>query len=253
MNQWISEVKTHAPSLRIFIYKGTKNYQEEIADLATKYDIVFTTYEVLKREIHFARPDSERTRRFERKYDRLESPLIKIRWWRVCLDEAQMIEHAVTLTAQVARNIPRINAWAVTGTPVGRNGLDDLHGLILFLGLEPLSSIRQAWKRIIDPINADDLMRFLRHFMHRNLKVAVESELKLPEQHEHTYFLDFSAIERHYYDDCVNKIKAKVSRETDEVEKRKHLASGLMKLRQIWHATSSLLKSNYPQLPLASK
>ena len=142
-----------------------------------------------------------------------------------------MVEHAVSSTAQVARKIPRINAWAVTGTPVGKNGLDDLYGLILFLDIEPIASIRQIWTRLTDPMNRGDLLRFLTHFMHRNLKKAVDDELKLPVQHEHVYTLDFSPIERHYYDMQVATAKASI-KNLEDAERRKSIASWLLQLRQ---------------------
>lgn len=43
---------------------------------------------------------------------------MQIRWWRVCMDEAQMIESGVSKSATLARLLPRVNAWGVTGTPV---------------------------------------------------------------------------------------------------------------------------------------
>jgi len=43
---------------------------------------------------------------------------MKFSWGRVCLDDAQMVESGVGKAATVAKMIPRINAWAITGTPV---------------------------------------------------------------------------------------------------------------------------------------
>lgn len=87
-------------------------------DFATS-DIVITTYSILASEINFTSLNPERkTLRRESKYQRLKSPLMKFSWWRVCLDEAQMVESGVSKAATVAGLIPRINAWAITGTPV---------------------------------------------------------------------------------------------------------------------------------------
>ena len=82
-------------------------------------DIVITTYSILTSEIHFTSLNPERTTlRSKSKYQRLKSPLMKFSWWRVCLDEAQMVESGVGKAATVAKMIPRINAWAITGTQV---------------------------------------------------------------------------------------------------------------------------------------
>ena len=66
----------------------------------------------------------------------LRSPLLGLRFWRVVLDEAQMAESSTANAAALARRIARVHAWGVTGTPIGRDRLDDLYGLLLFLGGE---------------------------------------------------------------------------------------------------------------------
>ena len=73
---------------------------------------------------------------------------MKISWWRVCLDEAQMVEGGVSNAAVVARSIPRCNAWAVTGTPLRRDH-KDLFGLFLFLRLEPYARSWKIWERMV--------------------------------------------------------------------------------------------------------
>jgi E3 ubiquitin-protein ligase SHPRH len=47
-----------------------------------------------------------------------------------------MIESGVSSAATLARIIPRINAFAITGTPV-RKDVNDLKGLLIFLRFEP--------------------------------------------------------------------------------------------------------------------
>jgi len=45
----------------------------------------------------------------------------------------------------MALRIQSINKWAVTGTPIGKHGFEDLYGLMVFLGLSPWNE-RTWWK-----------------------------------------------------------------------------------------------------------
>ena len=110
------------------------------------YDVVLTTYSVLSREIHFANTAPNRNLRHGKKHPARKSPLVQISWWRVCLDEAQMVESGVSQAATVARLIPRVNAWAVSGTPL-RKDVQDLLGLLIFLRYEPFCNSEKLWER----------------------------------------------------------------------------------------------------------
>ena len=71
------------------------------------------------------------------------TPLTRLRFWRVVLDEAQMVETASTAGATaLAARIDAVHRWAVTGTPISR-GLEDLHALLVFLHDVPLAD--KAW------------------------------------------------------------------------------------------------------------
>jgi len=58
------------------------------------------------------------------------TPLTRLRWWRVCLDEAQMVESSTAKAAEMALKLDAQHRWAVTGTPLSR-GLEDLFGLMV--------------------------------------------------------------------------------------------------------------------------
>ncbi|KAK1968457.1 SNF2 family domain-containing protein [Colletotrichum sublineola] len=199
--QWIEELERHAPHLHVKYYPGRKNVnfstEEELrADLAA-HDVVITTYPVLSAEVHFAMKAPERSRRQERKYERAGSPLTKISWWRVCLDEAQMIESGVTGAAAVARLLPRINAWGVTGTPV-KNDVKDLYGLLDFLRYEPYASSPQIWRSLTE--SHKPLFRSLfGSIALRHTKQLVRHEIVVPPQKRFVITLPFTAVEEQYY------------------------------------------------------
>ena len=199
--QWISEISRHAPNLRVKQYQGCKKLQEgeieeTMAELAT-YDIVITTYAVFSAELHFALEPPQRARRYERAYPRTMSPLVKISWWRLCLDEAQMIENGYSQAAAVARVIPRINAWAITGTPV-KDDVRDLLGLLIFLRYEPYCSASQIWQGLIKQ-HKRLFQQIFGSISLRHTKALVREEIMLPPQKRYVINMPFTAVEEQHY------------------------------------------------------
>lgn len=100
ISQWLAEIEQHAPKLKWFVYQGNKSTEQERREL--EYcDVVLTTYDVLRSEIHYARADqSDRKLRGNQSKIRTSwSTLMTFEFWRVCLDEAQMVESTVTAAA----------------------------------------------------------------------------------------------------------------------------------------------------------
>ncbi|KAL8658126.1 MAG: hypothetical protein Q9226_001245 [Calogaya cf. arnoldii] len=113
LGQWKNELQTLAPDLRVTTYEGLcANNLDDVnyGCIFDAHDIVMTTYNVLAREIHHSGHVPERQFRNQKKYERTLSPLMQRKWWRVVLDEAQMIESGVSNAAKVAQLIPRHNA-----------------------------------------------------------------------------------------------------------------------------------------------
>jgi E3 ubiquitin-protein ligase SHPRH len=108
VSQWAGEFAERAPTLKVFIYPGVNNLDDSDSDKFLDYDVILATYPVLSKEIHYAKPPPERSMRYGRQYQARRSPLMEFTWWRVCLDEAQMIEGSVTSAATVACMLPRI-------------------------------------------------------------------------------------------------------------------------------------------------
>ncbi|KAL3470661.1 SNF2 family N-terminal domain-containing protein [Aspergillus californicus] len=199
LEQWKQEIKLHAPNLQVFHYTGLQRHQtlsdQELLELMADNDVVLTTYNVLAREIHYAGDAPERNLRHEKRFAPRKSPLVKISWWRVCLDEAQMIESGVSNAARVARLIPRQMAWAVTGTPL-RKDITDLLGLLLFLRYEPFCG--SMWKRLcaeFKPI----LSRIVNSLTLRHSKDIIRKELRLPPQKRVIITIPFTPVEEQNY------------------------------------------------------
>ncbi|KAI8965687.1 SNF2 family N-terminal domain-containing protein [Daldinia sp. FL1419] len=209
-NQWVSEFKKHAPHLRVMAYEGLKGFSEDeqelVSDLAD-HDVVITTYNVLQAEIHYASELPNRSMRHERKYHRPRSPLVQISWWRVCLDEAQQIESGVSSAAKVARLIPRINAWGITGTPVKAN-IKDLWGLLLFLRYEPFASSLQVWEGLIST-HKEFFKPLFNSISLRHTKRAVRDELTLPPQKRYVITMPFTTVEEQHYQTLFKNLVSK--------------------------------------------
>lgn len=153
----------------MLFYKGTKACGYLQPRTLAGYDLVITTYSVLQSETNYVdlpHTNSSEGRKFRnpKRFMAVPAPLPCINWWffffdfdsfnflkrfgdiqhmllltrwRICLDEAQMIENSTTKTAEMALRLKAINRWCVTGTPIGKS-LNDIQGLLLFLQV-PLS------------------------------------------------------------------------------------------------------------------
>jgi hypothetical protein len=56
--------------------------------------------------------------RHPKRFMAIPSPIVAVEWWRICLDEAQMVECTTTRTAEMALRLSAVNKWCVTGTPI---------------------------------------------------------------------------------------------------------------------------------------
>ncbi|KAK4500470.1 hypothetical protein PRZ48_008659 [Zasmidium cellare] len=246
LQQWKSELNRHAPKLKVYHYKGIpkpdkKGYSESalIQDLATTYDVVLTTYTVLGAEIHFAEDPPDRNMRHAPKFERKKSPLIQLQWWRICLDEAQMVDTGVTAAARVACRIPRVHSWAVSGTPL-RNNIEDLHGLLIFLRFKPLSLSSKLWGHLVT--NHKHLFKgIFGSIALRHTKALIRDELRLPPQKRVVISCPFSVVEQQNYATLFNQMCDEVGLNTDgsprhgdwePTQQAERMRSWLVRLRQ---------------------
>lgn len=79
------------------VYQGVKRHGFIQPHVLAEQDVVITTYDVLRTELNYVdlpHSNSKDGRRFrnQKRYMAVPSPLVAVEWWRVCLDEAQMVE-----------------------------------------------------------------------------------------------------------------------------------------------------------------
>ena len=225
--QWRRELMRHAKpgAVKVLVYEGQprdaggpsakkrgkdkKTFSESVvsaADLAAA-DVVLTTYDVLRGDVHHdpLGDAGDRASRHVKKYSVVPTPLTRLTWWRVVLDEAQMVESSTAAAAAMARMVPAVHRWAVTGTPVSR-GLEDLQGLFAFLGGPSPFADAGWWRRTVqEPYSAhvhsarQFLHSHLKRLMWRNSRADVADELRLPPQGQTVTWLRPSGIEAHWY------------------------------------------------------
>ncbi|KAI1462175.1 SNF2 family N-terminal domain-containing protein [Annulohypoxylon moriforme] len=247
-NQWISEFENHAPHLKVMVYEGLKGFDEYLISELAKKNVVITTYNVLQSEIYFAEDAPDRSLRHEKKYERPKSPLTQISWWRVCLDEAQQIESGVSNAAKVARLIPRINSWGITGTPVKEN-IKDLWGLLVFLHYEPFASSTAIWEALITSHKHLFEPLFNRIAL-RHTKRYIRDELTLPRQNRYVITIPFTATEEERYQQQYTSIVKHLTRdETGESLKKKWKTLSPYVIGEIQSALASLRQATlHPSL-----
>lgn len=200
LEQWKEELREHAPSLRVFHYTGMKaksKWKDDQLQTLTDQDVVLTTYNAIASELYFVQEAPDRNLRTRPRRRPPKSPLTQILWWRCLLDEAQMVESGVSHAAIVARLIPRIHAWAVTGTPL-KQSHRDLHGLMLFLRYEPWCQSTRLWDYLVF-YRRDLFRKLIQNTTLRHSKEHVRNELRIPPQSRKVVTIPFTAVEESHY------------------------------------------------------
>uniref|UniRef100_A0A3Q3WIF0 Uncharacterized protein n=1 Tax=Mola mola TaxID=94237 RepID=A0A3Q3WIF0_MOLML len=207
-HQWVEEINRHirSSSLRVLVYQGVKKHGFIQPHMLAEQDVVITTYDVLRSELNYVdipHSNSEDGRRFrnQKRYMAIPSPLVAVEWWRICLDEAQMVECPTAKAAEMALRLASVNRWCVSGTPVQR-GLEDLYGLVLFLGVDPYW-VKHWWVQLLyRPYrhgNTEPLYNVIAQLLWRSAKKDVIDQIQIPPQTEEVHWLHFSPVEGHFY------------------------------------------------------
>lgn len=190
---WISEIEKFGPKLRVLDFAGANRGLLKAQD----YDVVVTTYHILKNEL-----------------DRFE----KIEFDTIILDEAQAIKNPGSQVAQAVFQLKGEHRIALTGTPI-ENSLGDLFSLLRFSnpGLIPSGLVATA-SGGTDALSNDALERLsiaLRPFILRRTKKQVLTEL--PDKTEQPLVCElegeqkkmYDRLRKHYRDSLKKEIAAK--------------------------------------------
>lgn len=215
---WENEIRHFAPQLRAVAVVGTKNQRRDVLSTYSEYDVLITSYDLLKRDIEL--------------YENLSFRFQVI-------DEAQNIKNFSTANAKCVKLIKAQTRYALTGTPI-ENRLSELWSIFDFLMpgfLYNYSKFREKFENPIVKNGEIDatkgLTRLIGPFVLRRLKKDVLKEL--PEKQEYDIFAKLEGKQHKLYVANALKLKSKIEATDDEHfgSNRIEILSELMKLRQL--------------------
>ena len=179
---WEIELNRFAPSLKVLVVMGSAEERRLLLEQTAQYDVVLTSYELLKRDI-----------------DSYENISLKY-----CIaDEAQYIKNANTLNAKALKMLKGQIRFALTGTPI-ENSLAELWSIFDFIMPDYLFSYTEFKKNYESPIvkNQDEvatsrLKKLIAPFIMRRLKRDVLKEL--PDKTETVIYNTMEETQRKLY------------------------------------------------------
>ncbi|NWR48289.1 TTF2 factor, partial [Regulus satrapa] len=150
IHHWKKEIERRVAfgRLRVCLYHGPN--RDKHAEALAGYDVVVTTYSLVSKEVPTSREEGEVP---AQDHD-VESgsppcsPLLRVAWARIILDEAHNIKNPRVQTSVAVCKLRASARWAVTGTPI-QNNLLDMYSLLRFLRCSPFDEYK-VWKYQVD-------------------------------------------------------------------------------------------------------
>ncbi|KAH9547320.1 hypothetical protein CY35_11G028300 [Sphagnum magellanicum] len=204
LSNWVTQLEEHTVpgSLGVHLYHGPDRIKE--TSILSSFDIVLTTYNILATEGISSSDNTEAAAASCCS----TSPLQKVQWLRVILDEAHLIKSPTALQTKAAVALKAHRRWAVTGTPI-QNTARDLFTLMQFLRLEPLNE-SSFWRRTVErPLMSGDssglarlqaLMKAIALRRTKELQVNGHRLVELPRKTVTIHYVDLAAEDREVYD-----------------------------------------------------
>lgn len=218
---WILEFNKFAPSLRVGLIYGSVDERKNILSDINDYDILITTYGLLKKDIDY--------------YE-------KINFQYLILDEGQNINNYKTQVATTVRKINSKVRFVLTGTPI-ENNLMELWSIFDFIMPGYLYSKEDFSKKFIKSEKKllDELKLLISPYILKRNKKDVLKEL--PNKIENKVVVKLPKKQKELYDSLLLEIKNKINASKGQ-ENTIELFSYLTKLRQMC-LDPSLLVDNY--------
>jgi SNF2 family DNA or RNA helicase len=204
---WLNEFAKFTPTIRAQVLDGDKKKRKKIQDAINEYDVLITSYPLLRRDITWFEKQS---------------------FSAVFFDEAQNFKNPVTQTARAAKKVQADYKFALTGTPI-ENSIEELWSIYhvvfpqLFLGLKDYSKL-----------TAKTISRRIQPFMLRRVKEDVLDEL--PDKIESRETVELLPEQKKLYAAYLAKLKHDTLKHLNKDTLRKNkikILAGITRLRQI--------------------
>ena len=216
---WEKEIKRFSNNIKTLIVSGNADQRENLIETIEDYDVVITSYDLLKRDI-------EKYKDFKFKY--------------VIADEAQYIKNNNTKNAKALKDLTSEVRFALTGTPI-ENSLAELWSIFDFIMpgyLYTYKKFKDEFETLIikenDNLVMEKLQRLVAPFVLRRIKKDVLKEL--PDKTEQIMYSKMDEEQQRLYNSylALAKVKMRQEIESNGFEKSKFkILSLITRLRQI--------------------
>ncbi|NXU09889.1 TTF2 factor, partial [Pardalotus punctatus] len=150
IHHWKKEIERLVAfgKLRVYLYHGPN--RDKHAEVLSGYDVVVTTYSLLSKEVPTSKDEGDVPAQDHDVGSGASScsPLLRVAWARIILDEAHNIKNPRVQTSIAVCKLRASARWAVTGTPI-QNNLLDMYSLLRFLRCSPFDEYK-VWKYQVD-------------------------------------------------------------------------------------------------------
>lgn len=229
---WASELEKFAPDLSVCVISGNAVERSEIIDKINDFDVVITSYDLLKRDVEVYKKKA-----YEFKY--------------IIADEAQYIKNNNTQNFKAIKEIKAQTRFALTGTPI-ENSLAELWSIFDFTMPGYLYNYKQFKEIFETPIIRDEdgykikkLKSLIEPFILRRIKEEVLTEL--PEKTVTVLNSEMEEEQQKIYASYMAEAREEVANELIDKDFEKNqmkILALLMRLRQIC-CHPSLFIDNY--------
>lgn len=216
---WQKEIGKFAPDINVLVVAGGTTYRSQLIKDYNKYDVIITSYDLLKRDIE-------------------EYKDINFRY--IIADEAQYIKNNNTKNARALKKLKGDNRFALTGTPI-ENSLSELWSIFDYIMPGYLFSYKkfkdEFENKIIkdkDSTAMETLQKLVSPFVLRRIKKEVLKEL--PDKTETVLYSKMSDTQLELYETFLAASKEEVRQEIEEngfEKSQMKILSIITRLRQI--------------------